>query len=77
MGSFVLVPNMRLLPSQVDGSYEKICPMSVLDFYVHENCQRQGVGRILFEVGALFYMSGDFVDATIAVASVVDVGFLI
>lgn len=25
-------------------------PLSVLDFYVHESCQRQGVGKQLFEV---------------------------
>ena len=31
------------------GRFHEICPPCVLDFYVHESCQRQGVGRALFE----------------------------
>ena len=31
------------------GLMHEISPMCVLDFYVHERCQRQGVGSILFE----------------------------
>ena len=27
----------------------EMCPLCVLDFYVHENCQRQGVGKKLFD----------------------------
>lgn len=35
---------------QADGTIAEIEPLCVLDFYVHESCQRQGVGRALFEV---------------------------
>lgn len=31
------------------GEFSEIQPTCVLDFYVHESCQRQGVGRALFE----------------------------
>ena len=31
------------------GRFHEICPPCVLDFYVHESCQRRGVGRGLFE----------------------------
>ncbi|CDW81278.1 alpha-tubulin n-acetyltransferase [Stylonychia lemnae] len=31
------------------GSYQEIKPMCVLDFYVHESCQRLGIGKELFE----------------------------
>lgn len=31
------------------GPVKEIKPMCVLDFYVHESCQRMGVGRQLFE----------------------------
>lgn len=35
---------------QSNGSIVEIEPLCVLDFYVHEDHQRQGVGRALFEV---------------------------
>ncbi|KAL9656738.1 hypothetical protein ABK040_003005 [Willaertia magna] len=31
------------------GEFREIFPLCVLDFYVHESCQRKGVGSILFE----------------------------
>ena len=31
------------------GGYDQISPTCVLDFYVHESCQRGGVGRTLFD----------------------------
>lgn len=38
----------RLL--QEAAAFVEAEPLSVLDFYVHESCQRQGVGKQLFEV---------------------------
>lgn len=32
------------------GACREIEPLCVLDFYVHESCQRTGIGRLLFEV---------------------------
>ena len=32
-----------------DGEQHEVCPMCVLDFYVHESRQRSGCGRRLFE----------------------------
>ena len=29
--------------------YTQIEPLCVLDFYIHESCQRQGIGKLLFE----------------------------
>ena len=31
------------------GAYQEIKPLCVLDFYVHESCQRSGLGRLLFD----------------------------
>jgi len=31
------------------GSIKEITPICVLDFYVHESCQRGGIGKGLFE----------------------------
>jgi len=31
------------------GQWRELTPVCVLDFYVHESCQRQGVGLKLFE----------------------------
>ena len=31
------------------SGYQEIKPLCVLDFYVHESCQRMGVGKELFE----------------------------
>lgn len=31
------------------GNQHEVEPLCVLDFYVHESCQRQGYGRMLFE----------------------------
>lgn len=33
---------------QANGEYVQICPVCVLDFYVHESCQRSGEGSQLF-----------------------------
>lgn len=35
---------------QITAELLEIEPVCVLDFYVHESCQRQGVGKALFEV---------------------------
>jgi GNAT superfamily N-acetyltransferase len=35
---------------QANGAIAEIEPLCVLDFYVHEQYQRQGVGKALFEV---------------------------
>jgi GNAT superfamily N-acetyltransferase len=35
---------------QANGAIVEVEPLCVLDFYVHESCQRQGVGKALFEV---------------------------
>lgn len=35
---------------QGTADLREIEPVCVLDFYVHESCQRQGVGKALFEV---------------------------
>ena len=32
------------------GSFQEIEPTCVLDFFVHEDYQRQGIGKLLFEV---------------------------
>ncbi len=32
-----------------DAEYSQVSPLCVLDFYVHEGCQRSGVGSALFE----------------------------
>jgi GNAT superfamily N-acetyltransferase len=37
---------------QANGAIVEVEPLCVLDFYVHESCQRQGVGKALFEVGS-------------------------
>lgn len=38
---------------QASGVIAEIEPLCVLDFYVHESCQRQGVGKSIFEVSRL------------------------
>lgn len=35
---------------QANGVIHEIEPICVLDFYVHESCQRNGVGKAIFEV---------------------------
>lgn len=37
---------------QANGAIVEVAPLCVLDFYVHESYQRQGVGKALFEVRA-------------------------
>lgn len=34
---------------QESGRFHQTRPLCVLDFYVHESCQRSGIGRMLFE----------------------------
>jgi GNAT superfamily N-acetyltransferase len=41
---------MLWLVGQVNGAIAEVEPLCVLDFYVHESYQRQGVGKALFEV---------------------------
>ncbi len=31
------------------GRIAEITPVCCLDFYVHESCQRKGIGKMLFE----------------------------
>lgn len=38
---------------QANGVIVEVEPLCVLDFYVHESYQRQGVGKALFEVKQL------------------------
>ncbi len=38
-------------PPQISAELREIEPACVLDFYVHESYQRQGIGKQLFEVG--------------------------
>lgn len=40
-------------PPQELGVLKEVEAVCVLDFYVHEAVQRQGVGRKLFEVGVV------------------------
>eukprot|EP00499_Haloplacidia_sp_CaronLabIsolate_P002742 CAMPEP_0196784530 /NCGR_PEP_ID=MMETSP1104-20130614/17185_1 /TAXON_ID=33652 /ORGANISM="Cafeteria sp., Strain Caron Lab Isolate" /LENGTH=71 /DNA_ID=CAMNT_0042154815 /DNA_START=41 /DNA_END=253 /DNA_ORIENTATION=- len=35
---------------RLGGRMVEMSPLCVLDFYVHESCQRQGVGKQLFDV---------------------------
>ena len=44
------VGHKRLFIRDQEGTYSNIKPLCVLDFYVHESCQRQGIGKRLFEV---------------------------
>ncbi|GMH40365.1 hypothetical protein BSKO_08269 [Bryopsis sp. KO-2023] len=39
----------KLFLRQIDGSYDEIMPTCILDFYVHERCQRQGLGLHIFK----------------------------
>lgn len=39
----------RLFYRDMDGNIKEIQPLCVLDFYVHESCQRSGIGRFLFD----------------------------
>ena len=41
-----------LLMLQASGAVHELEPQCLLDFYVHESCQRTGIGKALFEVGA-------------------------
>ena len=38
------------LPQAESYDLHEIDALCVLDFYVHESCQRQGIGKLLFEV---------------------------
>jgi len=39
----------RAARAQPDSDYTKVSPLCVLDFYVHESCQRSGEGRQLYD----------------------------
>ncbi|TPX39211.1 hypothetical protein SeMB42_g06405 [Synchytrium endobioticum] len=40
----------HLFLSDTNGCLQKTTPLCVLDFYVHESCQRKGYGKLLFDV---------------------------
>lgn len=46
---FIKVGKKRLFVNLSSGELKEIEPLCVLDFYVHENMQRSGVGKQLFE----------------------------
>ena len=39
----------KLFIHNLNHEYEEMTPLCVLDFYVHESCQRKGIGKYLFE----------------------------
>lgn len=43
------VGEKKLFIRRENGRIRETCPLCVLDFYVHESCQRAGLGRRLFE----------------------------
>ncbi|GFH16255.1 acetyltransferase mec-17 homolog [Haematococcus lacustris] len=45
------VGTKKLFVRTADSNLQEIQPQCVLDFYVHESCQRQGIGKQLFQVG--------------------------
>jgi hypothetical protein len=57
---------VTLIAQAESPELHEIDALCVLDFYVHESCQRQGIGKLLFEVsaesaGLLLQMDDDFV----------------
>ncbi|EAR90231.2 alpha-tubulin N-acetyltransferase (macronuclear) [Tetrahymena thermophila SB210] len=46
---FLKVGQKNLFYRDMMGNIKEIKPLCVLDFYVHESCQRQGYGKLLFE----------------------------
>jgi alpha-tubulin N-acetyltransferase 1 len=44
------VGSRKLFIRNEQGQIKEITPLCVLDFYVHESCQRGGVGKKLFEL---------------------------
>jgi alpha-tubulin N-acetyltransferase 1 len=45
----VCISDSKTFGMQEEGIFRQTSPMCVLDFYVHESCQRSGVGQALFE----------------------------
>ena len=45
----IKIGTKKLFIRDQSGGIKEIEPLSVLDFYVHESCQRVGYGKILFE----------------------------
>jgi len=43
------VGSKKLFVYDSNGAQHELQPLCVLDFYVHESCQRRGYGRKLFE----------------------------
>ena len=43
------VGEKKLFIRSESGQIKEISPLCVLDFYVHESCQRSGIGKLLFE----------------------------
>ena len=46
---FIKVGHKKLFIHSYNGTIVEMVPLCVLDFFVHENCQRQGIGLTLFE----------------------------
>ena len=46
---FLKVGYKKLFITTESGAIKEITPLCVLDFYVHESVQRQGVGKRIFE----------------------------
>lgn len=47
---FIKVGKRNLFISGANGGIKEIKPLCVLDFYVHESCQRGGHGKALFDL---------------------------
>ncbi|TPX30952.1 hypothetical protein SmJEL517_g05628 [Synchytrium microbalum] len=45
----IKVGQKNLYLSDTNGHLQRANPLCVLDFYVHESCQRRGYGKVLFE----------------------------
>ena len=47
---FLKTGSKKLFIYDRQGNQHEMEPLCILDFYVHESCQRQGSGKRLFEV---------------------------
>merc|ERR1719271_738484 len=43
-------PLLASKSNRVEDAFKEIHPLCVLDFYVHESCQRNGLGKRLFDM---------------------------
>ena len=46
---FLKIGYKKLFYRDMYGKILEMKPLCVLDFYVHESCQRTGIGKLLFE----------------------------